>query len=152
MGRNLHGDERKLTGRRITTISLDEKSYEQSKNIGNLSAFVRQKLNDEANKILNLPVDYHNSMHTTIGMCHPHNSSDGYCSICWPYGQPSKSEWFQYTRDWFDARRNGSALPSAPKQSPDRRQITNANQVADQEGSNASMNKGIIRRLWAWFF
>ena len=36
-----------MSGRRITTISLDDESYHQSKHVGNLSAFVRNKLMEE---------------------------------------------------------------------------------------------------------
>lgn len=142
-----------MSGRRITTISLDDEAYQQSKNIGNLSAFVRQKLNDEANKILNMPVDYHNAMHSNIGMCHPHNSNDGYCSICWPYGQPSKSEWFNYTREWYEARRRGAEAPTPPRQLPDRRKSVYSDQVTDQESSQALTKQlGIIRRIFRFFF
>lgn len=141
-----------MSGRRITTISLDDESYHQSQNIGNLSAFVRQKLQEEQEKIRNVPVDYHNAMHSVIGRCHPHNGSDGYCSICWPYGQPSKNEWLEYTRAWYEAKRNRQVLPNAPRQSPDRRPVTHTNEIAQQESRDASVNKGIIRKLWNWIF
>jgi|TARA_R110002110_G_scaffold415023_1_gene647519 hypothetical protein len=141
-----------MTGRRVTTISLDETSYEQSKQIGNLSAFVRQQLQEHADQRQNMPVDYHNAMHPILKICHPHKALDGYCEICWPYGTPSKNEWLFWHRDALSVMRQGRSRPEPPKRLPDRRPVTHSNQVPEQEGSNASMNKGIIRKLWSFIF
>jgi len=152
LGRNLHGDERKLTGRRVTTISLDETSYEQSKQIGNLSAFVRQQLQEHADQRQNMPVDYHNAMHPILKICHPHKALDGYCEICWPYGTPSKNEWLFWHRDALSVMRQGKERPEAPKRLPDRRPIAHADQVSQKESGHAPINKGIIRKLWSFIF
>ena len=70
--------------RRITTISLDDESHEQAKHVGNLSAFVRQQLQEHAAQIKRQPVDYHNAMHQGVGKCHPHRALD-----CLLYTSPS---------------------------------------------------------------
>ena len=141
-----------MSGRRVTTISLDETSYEQSKQIGNLSAFVRQQLQEHADQRQNMPVDYHNAMHPILKICHPHKALDGYCEICWPYGTPSKNEWLFWHRDALSQMRQGRECPTPPKRLPDRRPITHADQIAQKKRSDAAMNKGIIRKLWSFIF
>jgi|TARA_B100001094_G_scaffold79152_1_gene75449 hypothetical protein len=137
--------------RRITTISLDDESHEQAKHVGNLSAFVRQQLQEHAAQIKRQPVDYHNAMHQGVGKCHPHRALDGYCSICWPYGQPTKNEWHDWVRRYVNAP--GSNKPEAPRQLPDRRHFTNSEKITQKESSETvSNNLGIIRKFWRWLF
>ena len=139
-----------MSGRRITTISLDDVSYERSKQVGNLSAFVRDKLLDHANEQSNKPVDYHNAMHPQTGICHPHKALDGYCSICWPYGQPSKREYSDWIMAWYNSP---IPKPTPPRQSPDRRQVSHADTIAQKESSEARSNRvGIIRKIWRFIF
>jgi len=139
-----------MSGRRITTISLDDISYERSKQVGNLSAFVRDKLLDHANQRSNQPVDYHNAMHPNTGVCHPFKALDGYCSICWPYGQPTKQEYSDWIMAWYNSP---IPKPSPPKQSPDRRKITHADAIAQEEGGETRPNRvGIIRQIWRFIF
>ncbi len=137
--------------RRITTISLDDESHERAKKIGNLSAFVRDALLHEARKTSNQPVDYHNAMHSATGVCHPFKAQDGYCSICWPYGQPTKSEYDWWIRDWYQSPAHNK--PKPPRQLPDRRENPHANAISEQESSKAVSQKvGIIRQVWRFFF
>ena len=132
--------------RRITTISLDEESYEQAKQIGNLSSFIRQALQDHADLKSNSPVDYHNAMVDLYKKCHPHKAQDGYCSICWPYGQPTKNEWHDWRRRYLAAPANSK--PIAPRQSADRRKISDSNQITEEKSSETRSDRvGILRKL-----
>ncbi|GAI84231.1 unnamed protein product, partial [marine sediment metagenome] len=132
---------------------LDDVSHEQAQKVGNLSAFVREKLQDHANLRMNTPVDYHNAMHPVLEICHPHKSADGYCNICWPFGTPSRQEWLDYTRHATDVIRSGRPKPEPPKRLPDRRPLSNAYQVAQEEsGQTVSNNVGIVRKFWRWLF
>ena len=139
--------------RRITTISLDQIAWEQSKHVGNLSAFVRSALQDHADGRSQTPLDYHNAMHSGLKICHPHKDPNGYCGICWPYGRPTKQEWLEYSRYAHDCIRNGQGIPTPPKQLPDRRKITNSYTVAQEESSQAIPDQvGIIRKIWRFIF
>ena len=140
-----------MSGRRITTISLDDESYNQSKQIGNLSAFVRHALQEEADRKSNTPVDYHNAMHPILGVCHPHKALDGYCEICWPHGQPTKNEFHDWRRRWQIAPAYDKPMP--PRQLPDRRKNPHANAITQKESSEAISQKvGIIRKIWRFIF
>ncbi len=142
-----------MSGRRITTISLDDIAYDQSKQVGNLSAFVRQQLQEHANQRMNMPVDYHNAMHPILNICHPHKALDGYCEICWPFGTPTKQEWLWWHRDALDKMRAGQPRPTPPKRLPDRRKITHTDAIAEKESSEARSNRvGIIRKIWRFIF
>lgn len=135
-----------MAGRRITTISLDDESYEQAKQIGNLSAFIRQSLQDHADLKSNTPVDYHNAMVDLYKKCHPHKAMDGYCQICWPYGQPTKNEWHDWRRRYLAAPAGNK--PIAPRQSPDRRNLSDPDQVTEQKSSEALPDRvGILRKI-----
>lgn len=141
-----------MSGRRITTISLDDESYHQSKHIGNLSAFVRNKLLEEATLRSKQPVDYHNAMHPRTGYCHPHKALDGYCTICWPYGQPTPNEYNEWIRAWFNEP-NSMKKPKPPRQLPDRRNNPHAETIAQEKSSQAISQKvGIIRKIWRFIF
>lgn len=138
-----------MAGRRITTISLDDKSYEQAQQIGNLSAFIRQALQDNADLIQNTPVDYHNAMVDLYKKCHPHKAQDGYCQICWPYGQPTKNEWHDWRRRYLASP--AGKKPIAPRQSPDRRKISDPHQVTEQKSSETRSDRlGILRKILRW--
>lgn len=141
-----------MSGRRITTISLDDESYHQSKHVGNLSAFVRTKLMEEALLRSKQPVDYHNAMHPRTGYCHPHKALDGYCTICWPYGQPTPNEYQEWIRRWFNEP-NPLRKPKPPRQLPDRRKNPEAYAITQEKSGQAiTNNKGIIRKIISWLF
>ena len=138
--------------RRITTISLDDVSYQQAQKIGNLSAFVREQLQIESDKVSCLPVDYHNNFREHLGICYPYHPT-GYCGICWPYGRPSKSKFREWNIACNEAKKLGKPLPEAPMRLADRRPLANSNQIAQKKSSKTiSDDLGIIRRLWRWFF
>lgn len=139
--------------RRITTISLDDVSYEQAKSVGNLSLFVRSRLQDHADERAQQPLDYHNAMHSALKVCHPHKDPNGYCAICWPYGRPNKTEWLDYTRYAHEEIRRGRQVPTPPRQLPDRRDNPHAQTITEQESSQTIPQKvGIIRKFWRWLF
>lgn len=141
-----------MSGRRITTISLDDDSYHHSKHVQNLSAFVREKLQEEMSLRSKQPVDYHNAMHPRTGYCHPHKALDGYCTICWPYGQPTRNEYNDWIRVWMNEP-NSLAKPKPPRQLPDRRKLTNSQEITDEKSSETIPNNvGIIRKLWRIIF
>lgn len=142
-----------MPGRRITTISLDDRSYEHAQKIGNLSAFVRQALEEEMAKQSNVPVDYHNAMRPhPLNICYPFQG-DGVCTICWPYGRPSKEEWRIWAADAMNAARSYQVIPDPPRRSPDRRESIYAQKITEEKSSKAvTNNKGIIRKFISWIF
>ena len=114
--------------RRITTISLDDEAYEQAKLVGNLSQFVRLALQEESNKLANVPVDYHNNFREHLNICYPYHPS-GYCGICWPNGRPTKNQFRDWNISFQQALRAGKNPPAPPLREPDRRKLTSTARI-----------------------
>lgn len=142
-----------ILSRRVTTISLDDRSYAQAKSVGNLSAFVRQQLEEEHQKQNNVPLDYHNAMRPhPLNMCYPYQG-DGVCSICWPFGRPTKEAWKDWSRSAQWAARNYELIPEPPNRLPDQRKSIYPDQVPNEESSETLADKpGIIRRFLRFFW
>ena len=142
--------------RRITTISLDDETYELARQEGNLSAFVRRALLDSSNHRSNQPVNHHNNWRDDLQICMPKHST-GYCEICWPYGRPTMDEFTLWTREYRQAKRiypfKADMWPQPPKRSPDRRDSPHANAITQKKSRKAiSDDVGIIRKIWRFFF
>lgn len=145
-----------MSGRRITTISLDDETYELAKHEGNLSAFVRRALVDSSKHRRNQPVNFHNNWRADLEICVPEHPT-GYCEICWPYGRPTLPDFYLWTREYRQAKLiypyDKSQWPEPPKRSPDRRNSPHANTITKKKSSETvTNNKGIIRKIISWFF
>ncbi len=135
-----------------TTIRITPDQHSFAKhNMGSLSHFVRQKLDEERFKAT--PIPYHTNLIPQAAKCYP-NPKGNYCGICWPDGIPDLREWKSYrsraTEGSFFGTWDEWIHHNASKYL---RNVPDTQQVAEKESSEAvTHNLGIIRRIWRLIF
>lgn len=129
--------------RRVVSISLDDETWNISRDVPNLSHFVRTKLHEMKVEQTMLPVSHHNGWRDAFNICWPWTPG-GYCSLCWPHGQPTKLEW----RTWTQSRVSRPLTPP-PRREPDTRDRSIS--WAYQPVASEDVKKpGLLTRLKSW--
>lgn len=77
----------------IRSISLCDESYQEAKNIGNLSKWVRQELLKDKHMREGVHTGTRKANPDDV-LCNPMLTPT--CSICWPYGTPQREDWIYY--------------------------------------------------------
>jgi hypothetical protein len=145
------------TGRRITTISLDEETWRISQDVGNLSGFIREQLRIEA-------ATWGDSEHTTdekyrvLGYCNP--IGERHCFKCWGESKPSKKDWKQFRLEasiWHSTLPSGrlGKKPEAPvSDAPYRKRYLGSTKPKTEAKSNetSARNPGIIKRVFQFLW
>jgi len=140
---------------RITTVRLSNKTYIWWKaNGGNLSAFVRNKIEEEM--LASHPLRHHTRFVDSAMVCFPHTDG-GFCGICWPAGIPSREQWADYRMavnhegyrgtwlEYQDAKINRIA-----SQIPDSGKSDDQFSLQMSPNLQSTTRKGILRRLFNW--
>jgi len=136
---------------KVTTIRLCPETKKIAKDqIGNLSLFVRTALKEFA--ISKVPLNYHNAWRSSLEVCWPFKS-EGFCSLCWPDGPPSRKEWDEWLDTMRGSGRRMSIADFRGSINENSRQFSDPDEIPQEESSKAiSDNVGIIRRIWRFIF
>ena len=122
----------------VTSISLDDESYEIAMAMPNRSAFMRECLK----RWHALQTNKH--IHPTKSpLCFPY-SKKGVCSICWPDGIPSHKDW----KYFMEAGQMGSDFPlDWIRQKAEER--SSPNFELPEEWARSEAKEGGKRSFWA---
>lgn len=145
---------------KITTIRITKAQHDWITNNkqNQLSSIVRDRIDEMMH--METPVNFHNAWREGAQKCYPFQSG-GYCSICWPAGVPDRSYWMEYVKAFPVGSRSRLTFEEWSMQKHDQRQQTldewnrdtHSYEVSDQESRDAiSDQRGIIRRIWRFFF
>jgi hypothetical protein len=91
--------------RKVTTISLDEKTAQIAKQMPNFSHFVRECLLRHHASSLNQEGCGWSKQERFANRCVPIVKDRPVCFVCWPHGRPSQDLVTAYLRDHQDIKR-----------------------------------------------
>jgi hypothetical protein len=91
--------------RKVTTVSLDEKTAQIAKQMPNFSHFVRECLLRHHASSLNRDECVYVRQERFANRCVPRVKGRPVCFVCWPHGRPSQDLVTQYLRDHNDITR-----------------------------------------------
>ena len=77
--------------RKVTTISLDEKTAAIAKSLPNFSHFVRECLLRHHASLMNVDECPFNRVERFGDRCVPRVHNRPHCFVCWPHGKPSET-------------------------------------------------------------
>ncbi len=91
--------------RKVTTVSLDEKTAAIAKSMPNFSHFVRECLLRHHANTMNRDECQYSRQERFANRCVPIVKGRPVCFVCWPNGRPSQDLVTSYLRDHNDIRR-----------------------------------------------
>lgn len=91
--------------RKITTVSLDEKTAEIAKQMPNFSHFVRECLLRHHASSLNRDECVYIRQERFSNRCVPRVKGRPVCFVCWPHGRPSQDLVTDYLRNHQDIKK-----------------------------------------------
>lgn len=129
--------------RKVTTISLDEKTAAIAKSMPNFSHFVRECLLRHHASLMNVDECPFNRVERFGDRCVPRVLNRPHCFVCWPHGKPSET----LVKN-FLAHQDLERLDEATK--IENWQLLNLDQnITVQESDKSPSNGGGKANLWS---
>ena len=128
--------------RKVTTVSLDEKTSVIAKQLPNFSHFVRECLLRHHASLMNVDECPFNRVERFGNRCVPRVLNRPHCFVCWPHGKPSET----LVKNFLSHKDLGR-LDSATK--AENWQLVNLNQGKSvQESPGSPETLGVETNLW----
>lgn len=129
--------------RKVTTISLDEKTAAIAKSLPNFSHFVRECLLRHHASLMNVDECPFNRVERFGDRCVPRVHNRPHCFVCWPHGKPSE----ELVKN-FLSHKDMNRLDEATK--IENWQLLNLDQnITVQESDKIASNGGVKGNLWS---
>ena len=129
--------------RKITTVSLDEKTAEIAKQMPNFSHFVRECLLRHHASALNRDECAWIRQERFANRCVPNAKGRPVCFVCWPHGRPSQDLVTDYLRNHQDIEKLDRETKS------ENWQLLNIDQnITVQELDKTPSKGGVKANLW----
>jgi len=130
--------------RKVTTVSLDEKTAAIARSMPNFSHFVRECLLRHHASSLNQDECPHIRQERFANRCVPRVKGRPVCFVCWPHGRPSQDLVTSYLRDHEDIDRLDRETKA------ENWQLLNIDQgITVQESAKVASNGGGKANLWS---
>jgi hypothetical protein len=130
--------------RKVTTVSLDEKTAAIAKNMPNFSHFVRECLLRHHASSLNQSECPWKPQERFANRCVPRVKGRPVCFVCWPNGRPSQDLVTSYLREHEDIERLDRETKAENWQLLDLDQ-----NITVQESAKVTSNGGGKANLWS---